>query len=472
MKSIGYILMAMLLCVVIGCAKSDIEPKLSEEGMLTVVLNATASTRATVPGDGDIYSGGGMEDLTLILVNSTGNISELKRISSLTGDEQRIKRVTFANLDVGNYMLYAYANVERAWLSEVKDMVSALKVGEAFSSARYNAVFTSLTNRNTPVIDDTHPLLLTASRAVSVGVENSSTTIDMLRPVVWFEVRLYNHSEYPMQINDVSFSNFNPSTSYVLPKDGLIPTSVTYRGLPLYETYSGGNDIVVPADTEGCIYEVALFENRAPSYTMSLAMKVSSNDMQNVSSVSTAESYALRNRSTGRYLVDNGDGELELVATLDDAISKEHAMWQFSSSSSGYIKNVATQNRFYRSTDASTSGSNLSFAISSGYLRISYKTGGSSTYYLRDNSGNVTFGTGSGQTRDWILQQPIQQEASMNNSQINVVDMQTAAVTPMIEQLRNQHIKIVVNAYYNDTDGKFNFVVVPWEEKSEEVEFN
>lgn len=50
--------------------------------------------------------------------------------------------------------------------------------------------------------------------------------------------------------------------------------------------------------------------------------------------------------------------------------------------------------------------------------------------------------------------------------------MQTAAVTPMTEQLRNQHIKIVINAYFNETNGTFNFTVLPWEEKSEEVEFN
>ena len=50
--------------------------------------------------------------------------------------------------------------------------------------------------------------------------------------------------------------------------------------------------------------------------------------------------------------------------------------------------------------------------------------------------------------------------------------MQTAAVTPMTEQLRNQHICIEVNAYYNETGGSFNFTVVPWEEKNEEVEFN
>ena len=65
-----------------------------------------------------------------------------------------------------------------------------------------------------------------------------------------------------------------------------------------------------------------------------------------------------------------------------------------------------------------------------------------------------------------------EQTASINNSQINIIDMNTAAVTPMTEQLRNQHIKVVINAYYNEIDGQFNFVVLPWTEKNEEVEFN
>ena len=42
----------------------------------------------------------------------------------------------------------------------------------------------------------------------------------------------------------------------------------------------------------------------------------------------------------------------------------------------------------------------------------------------------------------------------------------------MSEQLRNQHIIVSINAYYNDTDGSFNFKVTPWVEKNEEVEFN
>lgn len=455
------------LLTALGCTHS--ESIYSGQGALTVSINATPLTRATVPGDGDLYMGGGMEDVTLVLVNSMGNISEIQRITGLTGDEQKVKDVTFTNLDVGNYMLYAYANTERALLSEAKTMLNALKAGDNFNS---NTLFTTLTSRTTPVIDNSHPLLLTAEKAVSIGVENSSTTIDMLRPVVLFEVSLYNHSDFSMQIDDISFSNFNPSTSYILPKDGAIPISATYRSLPLYDTYTGGTDITVPASKEQCIYQTPLFENRAPSYTMSLTAKVDAGGTEDVSSINTTDSFMLKNRSTGRYLVDNGSGRMAVVSSLDD-VSQELAMWRFSGSSSGYITNVATGKRYYQGTSAATSGSNLTFGFSSrGYLRVSYKSG-NSTYYLRDNKGSLSFERNiSDQTRDWTVQKIGGKTATISNSQINVVDKQTAAVTPMTEQLRNQHIKIVINAYFSQTDGQFNFTVLPWVEKSEEVEFN
>lgn len=468
MKWIKQIFVSLLLCGVMGCSQVSSDDFLSEQGALSVVLNATATTRATTPGDGNLYDGGGMEDVTLVLVNSMGRISEIQQITSLTGDDQRSKSVTFVNLDVGNYTLYAYANVERSLFSEVREMLATLREGDTFDGRLYDALFSSLANRATPTIDDSHPLLLTASKSVSVGVENSSTTIEMLRPIVKFEVCLFNHSTYPMLIDDVSFSNFNPSTGYILPKDGQMPSSVTYRGLPLYSTYTGGSDMVVPAMSDECVYQTALFENRAPSYTMSLTVKCGNDELVTVTQLSTTGTYALKNQATNRYLADNGFGRLVVLSSLDAAVSREHALWKFSSTNSGYITNVATGNRYYRDTSATTSGNNLTFSISNGALRIYYN----SNRYLRDNNGTVSFANVSNNTRNWILQQTSQRTATISNQQINVVDMETAAVTPMTEQLRNQHITIVVNAYYNETDGVFNFAVKPWNEKNEDVSFN
>ena len=86
--------MSILLCVMVGCTQSDPSCDSSLQGSVTVRLNATSTTRATTPGNGDIYRGGGMEDLTLILVNSMGYISDIQRLSSLTGADQLVKSVT------------------------------------------------------------------------------------------------------------------------------------------------------------------------------------------------------------------------------------------------------------------------------------------------------------------------------------------------------------------------------------------
>ena len=472
MKILSQIVVSVFVCILLGCSQADIVPQPADKGSLRVVIGASQPTRAVSPGDGNIYDGGGMEDLTILLVNPMDEISEIQRLTQLSGEEQKIKEVTFLNLDVGNYMLYAYANTERTLLSEARTMLSSLRVGDSFNESKYNALFNTLTNRTTPTMNDANPMLLTASKSVSVGVENVSVSVEMLRTLVWLEVILYNHSNHAMTITDVSFSNFNPSTSYILPKDGAIPSSVTYRGLPLYDTFSGGEDVVVEPQTESCIYETALFENRAPSYTMSISATVGASNYTDATAISTSKNFAMKNRYTGRYLIDNGNGTLAVVSSLDQAPSANHALWSFSSTSSGYITNVATGKRFYRSTSSATSGSNLTFTMSSGYLRLNYKSG-YRTYYLRDNNGSVSYSNSvTNQTREWRLQELTQSSVSMQNQQIKVVNMQTAAVTPMTEQLRNQHICIEVNAYYNETGGSFNFTVVPWEEKSEEVEFN
>lgn len=462
----------MLLVALFACSQEEESlPAPQGSGSLTLTIASTPASRAETPGDGDLAGGGGMEDLSLVLVNPVGRISEISHLTGLTGAEQTIKTVTFSNLDVGNYTIYAYANTERAQLSEARTLLASLAQGDTFTAAMRDALFTAMSGTTTPRIHTSEPLLLTAFKEVEIGIGNSSEQIDLLRPVVWFEVRLFNHSEQEMQIQEISFSNFNPSTGYLLPHGGTIPNAVVYRSLPSLEEYTNGTDLVVAPNTEQTIYETALFENRAPSYTMSLQVGVGGAMWTDAVAISTSKAYALSNRSTGSYLVDNGNGRLEVVDALEDARSQEHALWRFSGTSSGYIINVATGNRFYRSTSAASSGSSLTFAWSSGYLRISYRSG-SRSYYLRDNNGSVSYSTTNNNAGYWRLRELTAQSASLTDSQIKVVDPVTAAVTPMSEQLRNQHIIVSINAYYNDTDGSFNFKVTPWVEKNEEVEFN
>ena len=181
----------------------------------------------------------------------------------------------------------------------------------------------------------------------------------------------------------------------------------------------------------------------------------------------------LRNRSTGKYLVDNGSGQMVLM-DFNNIANINNAQWRFSKTSTGYMTNVGTKKKYYRSTTSSDSGKDFTFGIYNNYLRISYRSGWD-TLYLFDDNGTPNFSTSAtGDVRDWQIRkrEGVESSASITNSLIKVIDRNTAAVKPMTEQLRNQHIEIVINAYYNDASGKFNFVVLPWTEKNEEVEFN
>ncbi|MBO5685842.1 MAG: hypothetical protein J6R73_04570, partial [Alistipes sp.] len=369
-----YLLLLPLGWLLFACEKQEsVQP--DKEGSLRVAVQMQSFSRAAIPGDGSVADGGGMEDLTLVLVDPNGVVAAKQQLTALTGDDQLVKEVVFEHLNVGNHTIYAYANTERSYLTEAKTMLASLAVGDAFGAAQRDALFTTRTGTAAPETDPSKSLLLTASQEVVVEMGTTSTSIVMVRPIVRFEVLLNNHAAVPMTVTGLSTSAFNPSTGYLLPHGGVLPASVTYRNLPSYDSYTGGSDLVVPANAEQTIYCTELFENRASSYTLNLDLaittSVTSTTTQTVSSIQRNTAYLLRNRSTNRYLVDSG-GRMALVSSLDQAISPEHAQWTFSTTSSGYLTNVGTGSRYYRNlTPTTSSTSTLTFSkVTGNYYRI------------------------------------------------------------------------------------------------------
>lgn len=478
-KLMRYLLLLPLWLLLFACEKVE-ESMPDGQGVLRVGVALQGFSRAETPGDGSIYDGGGMEDLTLVVVDPNSKVAAKQQLTALTGDDRLVKEVVFEHLNIGNHTLYAYANTERSFLTEAKTLLASLEVGDQFGTAQRDALFTTRTGTSAPQTNQTQPLLLTAAKEVAIEMGTTSTSITLLRPVARFEVLLNNHATVPMTVTSLSMSAFNPSTGYLLPHGGQLPT-LNYRNLPSYDSYTGGTDLIVAAGAEQTIYRTELFENRAPSYTLDLGLAitttVTTTSTETVTSLVSNTPYLLKNRSTNHYLIDD-NGEMAVVASLDDLGSIEQAQWRFSSTSSGYLTNVATGNRFYRSTEASNSGSNLTFGTNGNYYNISYRSG--SRYYLRESNSSLSYSSSSSQTqaRDWQLQRATTSTAvetiphTAEDLQLYVVDPQTAAVTPMREQLRNQHIKVSINAYYSEQLGSFRFEVTPWAEKNEEVEFN
>ena len=257
MPWLKYLMLLPLWCLLFACEKQEV-PQPDGEGALCVSVQLQDFARAATPGDGSVYDGGGMEDLTLVVVNPKGEVAAIQQLTALSGDAQKVKEVVFEHLDIGNHTIYAYANTERSYLGEGKTLLASLSVGDSFGSAQRDALFTTRTGTAAPVSDGTRPMLLTASQEVAIVLGTTRTSMVLVRPVVRFEVVMHNHAAVPVTVTGLSTSAFNPSTGYLLPHGGTIPSSVTYRNLPTYDSFTGGTDRVVPANSEMTIYRTEL----------------------------------------------------------------------------------------------------------------------------------------------------------------------------------------------------------------------
>lgn len=469
-----YIAIFTLLLGVVGCSKEATEPD-TEQGKLRLTLHVGGASRAEVPGDGVAADGGGMVDLTLILINPLGAEVASQTFTNLTDTERQRKTVEFSNLDIGNYTLYAYANTQNN---------SALAT-DAKASQQTNDTFTTLTGTAVPEIDGVTPMLLTAQRVIPIGMGTTEATIDLLRPVVSFAFELHNHSNYPITVTDLSFSRFNASTSYILPHDGAIPATNTYRNLPAYNAPQVVSvKEAAHAETTGWkeLYHTYLFENRATSYTFDMELQttwVVTSEQEVLGSTavtSPAEEirYVIKQQGQTRYITLNNTS----LTTVTVPLGNESAYWYFIPNGNGYrIQNVGS-GRYLRYNNGLTTTTNANQATTFTYSnnRLSFSSSGR-TYYLHYNNGLTTTRTNNA-TQWQFYAVEVQTSSSeqtrthtVSDSPLMVIDRQTAAVTPMHEQLRNQQIRVVVNAYINDTNGAFNFEVVPWEERSADITF-
>ncbi len=469
------IVVAIALLATVGCTKES-TPTPTGAGRLVVALQAGEGARDAVPGDGVAADGGGMVDVALVLIDPLGTVVARQTFTDLTGDEQLRKTVEFADLNIGNYTLYAYANTQTG---------SAL-AADANTSQNTDDTFTPLTGTAVPEVDGVTSMLLTAQRQIPIGVGTTEATIDLLRPVVSFSFELHNHSNQPLRVTELAFSDFNSSTGYILPHDGALPTSNHYRALPAFE---GPQTVTVKEPTDPAsgwkeLYHTYLFENRASAYTFDMAFEVSEQttttaDVLGTTAVtSPAEDtrYVIRQQGQTRYVALNTNNA---PTTVTSPLGDTSAYWYFVANDSGYrLQNLAS-GYYLRYNNGLTSTNNAGSATTFTYSnsRLSF-TSNRRTYYLRYNNGFTTT-TSSNSATSWQLY-AVETETStteqtqrytVRERQLLVVDRATAAVTPMTEQLRNQQIRVVVNAYINDTNGAFRFEVVPWEEKSAEIVF-
>lgn len=278
MRKALFILLLLSAFTAWSCRKElGPEAVASGNGSIELKLNSgnavTLQTKAT-----DLEEGLKFNNVLVILVNNSGivvgnvyktypytpGVDDIQDAESDTSVAEDV--IHFNGLLPGNYHVYAYANIDAsAWQSgnliATQEKVAA--VGSSFSTFA-DRELAALAGTGVPA-DPSSSMLLTGKKEVAVGLTRMPETLDLLRPVVRFKVTVRNHTPFPVQVDELRFSKFNPDRAYLIDHrddSGVpaVPYGVTYREMPAFDTASGDDDSVA-ADAEETIYQRLLYEN-------------------------------------------------------------------------------------------------------------------------------------------------------------------------------------------------------------------
>ena len=180
--------------------------------------------------------------------------------------------IRFKDLKVGSYHVYVYANIDHtAWQTEgatIADVEKALNPGDILDKDR---LLRTLSSGEAPAAPSSGMLLM-GHEVLNVGVSENLGEVSLVRPVVRFNVYLHNHTPFTVTLDDLSFSNFNATQSYLLDHrtgDGTptMPGTVTYGALPAYNTAAPiQTEASVGSDADAgkkLVYSTLLYENEA-----------------------------------------------------------------------------------------------------------------------------------------------------------------------------------------------------------------
>lgn len=250
-----------------SCQK-EVVPRERAVGNGSIELRLDSGNAITLQTKTDLTEGVEFNNVLVLLVNNSGNIVGNRYISEVSPVSQDV--VSFTGLLPGAYHAYAYANIDAtAWQQTGANLISAkeqLATSGSFSSF-LDRELAQLAGSSVPS-DPSTSMLLTGHKEIAVGLSTASETIDLLRPVVRFKVTVQNHTPFPVTVNELRFSAFNPDKAYLLDHlnaSGVpaIPAGVTYRTMPAFDP-SGSDDNSVAADTSEVVYQRLVYENACP----------------------------------------------------------------------------------------------------------------------------------------------------------------------------------------------------------------
>ena len=442
--------------------------------------------------------------------SSPADIQTPVTLSELSEDE-----IQFHNLKVGAYQVYAYANIcHTDWQIEgatVEDVEKALTVG---GEDKLNAdrLLKTLGAGETPSAPGASgSMLLTGHKELSVGVSANIGEIDLIRPVVRFNVYVHNHTPYQITLNELSFSNFNASTTYLLDHrtdDGrpTVPDAASYGSLPAYNTASPIRiDAPTAEDDEdgkALVYSTLLYENQAvddyrmfakvsltDEFSNTISKELTTNGVRlitykEIAAMQSGDSKTVMivnpTSNGGDYFGWSGNSMLYSSAafTIMDSYKSKAEEILNSSQISGYYQFTLSRGedgRYHLYRGPSDMFNNVSgnkesglfleegfiptytdYMIAPGFAGHLSRFKDSANRYLFNNSNKLNAQTNSADrgNRMWAFY-----EAYPKGSILKFIDNETAQVRPLSYMTRNQELNVVMNVYYEELSRQFDFVV-------------
>ena len=288
MRAIKNILLITTLLLSVWSCQEKVDHNNTASGNSSIVLHfktddgLTLKTKDTEQQEMD--KGLLFDNVLVILIDNTNTVKGISYVSSINPDTDE-QDVNFNNLLAGQYTAYAYANIDKTIWQNSSYLISSQEGGLS-----NGASFTSYINREllqmtasqvpeNPPYDPLDPsaslLLLTGKQSIEVGIsEDAEATIELKRPVVRFKVSVNNMTNYPVTVNSLSFSHFNPDRTYLIERDdngdGVpdIPAGTIYRPLPDFPILDNNDNPVysptVASGAEAVVYSTYLYENASP----------------------------------------------------------------------------------------------------------------------------------------------------------------------------------------------------------------
>ncbi len=405
--------------------------------------------------------------------------------------------VTFGELARGEYDLYILANDPGNY-------------GINSTEAELNAATLPELTNNRPPFSDSQAMPLSLVQKVSIGPGKNEIDAQLLRVCGRVRVTVRNKAEdKKVFISQLSLTDKNPSTGYLFPHDGAIPTGTQYG------EFANFSDIVdIEAGKEAQILDTYLYETGTidaiglsftgglfdggysgePTVKKTEVKRYKMTDSETNTDFNSTDKYFIASASNPRFFLgaDAGNAlDVKQFGTDDELIFYSDAtkyLWGFSSDWNGtQMQNFETKQYLNIPTDNSVpyltdTQSTISTRTDGG--RYFYSSYWRNNYYLSNNNGEPGISTSRTTTEKWYLRKA-EVASTVTIRTLEGAEKDIDVTRPFLTRInsygstdkitgisRNEDLNVVVNIYYSTNLGAFTFVVQGWAEHSTGTSFD